>query len=112
MALTFPSGTHATAAGLSGMRAAQRHMDTHAHNVANVQTPDFRRQVVTQTAQPTPGGVSTAVQQEAQASGPDGFGRLAEDLVGQRMALYSFAANLRTVQTQDEMLGTLLDTQA
>ena len=35
-----------------------------------------------------------------------------EDLVGQRVALYSFAANLRTVQTQDEMLGTLLDTQA
>ena len=37
---------------------------------------------------------------------------MADDLVGQRMSLYSFAANLRTVETQDRMLGSLLDTQA
>jgi hypothetical protein len=40
------------------------------------------------------------------------FDRLADDLVGQRMSLYSFAANLRTVQAEDRMLGTLLDARA
>jgi flagellar hook protein FlgE len=33
-------------------------------------------------------------------------------MVEQRMILYSFTANLRTVQTQDAMLGALLDVQA
>ncbi len=87
MSLSITSGSSATAIGLSGMRAAQRQLDSHAHNVANVQTPEFKRQV----------------------SAPlDG---LANDLVGQRISLYSFAANLRTVQTEDRMLGALLDTR-
>lgn len=88
MFLSITSGSSATAMGLSGMRAAQLKLESHAHNVANVQTPDFKRQV----------------------SAPlDG---LADDLVGQRISLYSFAANLRTVQTEDRMLGTLLDARA
>ena len=33
-------------------------------------------------------------------------------MVEQRMSLYSFTANLRTVQTRDTLLGTLLDVQA
>jgi flagellar hook protein FlgE len=37
---------------------------------------------------------------------------LTDDLVEQRVSLYSFAANLRTVQTEDQMLGALLDTKA
>ena len=88
MFLSITSGSSATAMGLSGMRAAQLKLDSHAHNVANVQTPDFKRQV----------------------SAP--LGGLADDLVGQRISLYSFAANLRTVQTEDRMLGTLLDARA
>ncbi|MES2843326.1 MAG: flagellar basal body rod protein [Pseudomonadota bacterium] len=110
MSMSVTSGTSAAAIGLSGMRAAQLKLDSHAHNVANVQTPDFRRQVTTQTAVPDLGGVDAQIGREAEVSAP--FDRLAEDLVGQRMSLYSFAANLRTVQTEDRMLGTLLDTQA
>ncbi|MGE0348855.1 flagellar basal body protein [Hydrogenophaga sp.] len=115
MSLPPLSGTSATAIGLSGMRAAQVRMDTHAHNVANLQTPGFQRQLVTQTARPDAGGVDVQVGREPAAAslqGGDGFDHLAEDLVGQRMSLYSFAANLRTVQTQDDMLGTLLDEKA
>ena len=52
MSLSIPPGSSATATGLSGMRAAQRNLDTSAHNVANLQTPGFRRQAVEQTAQP------------------------------------------------------------
>jgi flagellar hook protein FlgE len=93
------------------MRAAQLRLDMSAHNVANAQTPGFQRQ---QASQPVAGGVSTQVGQAPAllAQGAGGLNRLAEDWVEQRMALYSFAANLRTVQTQDAMLGALLDTQA
>lgn len=110
MSMSITPSSSASAIGLSGMRAAQLKLDSHAHNVANVQTPDFRRQVTTQTARPDAGGVDTQTARETGVSAP--FDRLADDLVGQRMSLYSFAANLRTVQTEDRMLGTLLDTQA
>jgi len=108
------SVTSAAFTGLSGMRAAQLRLDTAAHNVANALTPGFQRQVVTQTAQPGLGGVNAQIEREPQAASTAGapFGHLAEDLVEQRMSLYSFAANLRTVETQDRMLGTLLDTRA
>ncbi|MBT9463902.1 flagellar basal body rod protein [Hydrogenophaga sp.] len=108
--MSVTSGTSVAAIGLSGMRAAQLQLDSHAHNVANVQTPDFRRQVTVQKARPDSGGVDTQLGRETDVSTP--FDRLAEDLVGQRMSLYSFAANLRTVQTEERMLGTLLDTKA
>jgi flagellar hook protein FlgE len=85
MSMTVTSS--ALAAGLDGMRAAQTKLDSHAHRIANAQT-----------AAETPASPSI-----------DG---LAEDLVGERMSLYHFAANLRTVQTQDHLLGTLLDIRA
>jgi len=106
--------SNAAAIGLSGMRAAQQQLGTQAHNIANGQTPNFQRQTVVQTAQ-VGGGVTTAVGRETTASSADGTGLSAspvDDLVGQRVSLYSFAANLKTVQTQDDMLGTLLDTKA
>lgn len=108
------SVTSAAFTGMSGMRAAQLRLDTAAHNVANALTPGFQRQVVTQTAQPGLGGVNAQIEREPEAASVAGapFGHLAEDMVEQRMSLYSFAANLRTVETQDRMLGTLLDTKA
>lgn len=113
--MTISPGTLATTIGLSGMRAAQRNLDSSAHNIANAQTPGFQRQTVEQTAQAGLGGVNTEIRQvplaQAEQNG-DGFAHLADDLVGQRMSLYNFAANLKTVQTQDDMLGTLLDAKA
>lgn len=96
------------------MRAAQAQLDASAHNVANVQTPGLQRQHVQQTTQPAAGGVSAQVSQEPASlvQGLGGFNRLAEDRAAQRMSLYSFSANLRTVQTQDALLGTLLDVRA
>lgn len=107
MSLSVTSSSPAAVVGLSGMRAAQRRLDSHAHNVANAQTPDFRRQVTAQTARPEAGGVDAQIGREPEASPP--LGHLADDLVGERLSLYSFAANLRTVQTEDRMLGALLD---
>lgn len=111
MSVAFPAGTSATATGLSGLRAAQTRLDTTAHNVTNAQTPGFRRHAVQQTAVPETGGVQTQVVREDTEQAGD-LGHLTEDLVEQRMALYSFAANLKTIETEDRMLGSLLDRKA
>jgi flagellar hook-associated protein FlgK len=102
-----------SAIGLSGLNAAQRQLDVAAHNVANAQTPGFQRQRVLQTARPDAGGVDTRTGPEPGVAGEGGdLGHLAEDLVNGHMALYSFAANLKTVTTAQDMLGTLLDDRA
>jgi flagellar hook-associated protein FlgK len=115
MSLILSYSASAAASGLSGMRAAQRNLDTSAHNIANLQTPGFQRQNVAQTAQPGLGGVNAEVrQQPSAASQPSGnaLAHLADDVVAQSVSLYSFAANLKTLRTQDHMLGTLLNTSA
>jgi len=91
---------------LSGMNAATLHLGSAAHNIANEQTPGFRRQLVTQQAQ-AEGGVSATVTQ-ADAVGVN----LAEDIVQQRVASYSFKASLQLIQTEHQMLGSLLDLKA
>lgn len=111
--MTSPIGSSASAIGLSGMRAAQLRLDVGAHNVANALTPGFQRQQVVQTANPESGGVTARVERETQAAAAGGdLGHLAEDLVGGKMALYSFAANLQVVKTEQDMLGTLFDERA
>lgn len=91
---------------LSGLNAAQLRLGASAHNIANLQTPGFRRQLVVQQSV-ADGGVSTSLTR-ASVEGD----ALAEDLVGQMSAGYQFIANLRVIQTQDRLLGSLLDTQA
>lgn len=86
-------------------------LDTTAHNIANAQTPGFRRQRIEQSALPQAGGVETrTLREDAPQAG--GLAHLAEDLVAQRMSVYSFSANLKTVQTEDRMLGSVLDQTA
>ena len=91
---------------VSGAHAASTRLDVAAHNVANAQTPHFQRQVVHQQSQET-AGVVTSVG-KAQEIGPD----LAADLIEQIAASYAYKANLKTIQTQDQMMGSLLDLKA
>ena len=95
-----------TAIGRSGMNAAQLTLGTSAHNIANQATPAFRRQQVLQAEQ-AGGGVSASI---VQAETPGGA--LAEDMVTQKLGLYAFKANLRAIQAEHEMLGSLLDVKA
>jgi flagellar hook protein FlgE len=90
----------------SGVQAASTRIDVAAHNVANAQTPGFHRQKVHQRSQEMAGVVSSVGQ--AQEVGPD----LAADLVEQKSASYQYKANLKTIQTQDQMMGSLLDLKA
>lgn len=95
-----------TAIAFSGMNAATLRMSVAGHNVANAATPAFRRQQVEQATQA--GGGVTACLSQAAATGS----HLATDAVEQMTSLYVFKANLRSVQVEHEMLGTLLDIRA
>jgi len=90
----------------SGLGAAQRGLDAAANNIAKQQTPGHRRQFVLQESRPD-GGVTTSVGQ-ANVAGEN----LAKDIIQQTLASYSFKANLRVIQTHDELLGSLLDIRA
>jgi flagellar hook-associated protein FlgK len=91
---------------LSGLNAAQLRLGASAHNIANASTPGFRRQLVAQQSVPE-AGVSASL-----TRAPIEGDALAEDLVAQISAGYQFMANLRVIQTQDKLLGTLVDDRA
>lgn len=91
---------------LSGLNASQQKLGASAHNIANAQTPGFRRQLVVQQAE-AQGGVRT----ELATAAVEGDA-LADDLVAQMSAALEFKANLRVLKTHDQLLGTLLDEKA
>jgi flagellar hook protein FlgE len=91
---------------LSGLSAAMLRLDAAGNNIANSQTPGYRRQSVSQT-EDAQGGVSTTIERAVEPGE-----NMAQDIVDQMSASYSFKANLRVVKTQDEMLGALLDVKA
>ncbi|RCX09162.1 flagellar basal body protein [Extensimonas vulgaris] len=91
---------------LSGLQAAQLRLDAAASNIANANTPGYRRVSALQQATPD-GGVQAQLQRAPQAGAA-----LEQDVVEQLSATYAFKANLRTLQAQQQTLGALLDTQA
>ena len=96
-----------SAIALSGMQAAQAHVDASASNIANAQTPGYRRQAVVQEAQ-AEGGVAASVRREGEPSAP----ALETDLVAQLQAKNAFLANLAVFKTHNQMAGALLDKEA
>lgn len=94
--------------GSSGLQAAQLRLDASANNVANMNTPGYRREVVAQEEAPDSAGVRASVQREPQAEGV----ALEEEAVEQMSATYAFKANLQTIKTRDAMMGSLLDVKA
>lgn len=92
-----------SAISLSGMNAAQTSLGASAHNIANLATGGFRRQLVAQ-ATTSSDGVTTSL---TQASEPGNA--IEADMVGQLAAKNSFLANLAVFRTSDKMLGALLD---
>ena len=94
--------------GSSGLQAAQLRLDASANNVANMNTPNYRRQVVQQEATADSAGVRATVQREPQAEGV----ALEQEAVEQISATYAFKANLQTIKAQDEMMGSLLTVKA
>jgi flagellar hook protein FlgE len=93
----------------SGLNAAQYSLGATAHNIANAQTANFRRLDVVQQSQDS-GGVSASVRQlpSAQPAGDT----LANDFVQQMVSSYAFKANVLSLQTEQKMMGSLLDMDA
>ena len=90
----------------SGMNAAQNSLQASAHNLANVDTPDFKRQQSLQT-EVAGGGVRAELGQD------DVPGNALEtDVVTELQAQNSVMANAAVFKTQDRMAGALLDVQA
>lgn len=89
----------------SGVQAATTRLNTAAHNIANADTPGFQRQVVHQS-QETAGVVTTIGKSDE--IGVD----LAKEIVEQQAASYAYKANLRTIRTQEDLMGSLLDVKA
>lgn len=106
---------------LSGLTAIQKKIESNANNVANVNTDGYKATQVTLSSQ-NPQGIQAVVQQD-QTSGPmvdeqTSAGQtlveksnvdLGEELPNMMLSRRFFEANLKTVQIQDEMLGSLLN---
>lgn len=91
----------------SGLRAAQLQLDSSAHNVANLNTPGFKRQTVDLQEAPAQGGVRASLGRV-----PSEGSSLETEAVGQMAATYAFKANVQVLKTEDRMMGALLDVKA
>ena len=99
--------TSITAIASSGLQAAERRLQTSAHNIANGQTEGFHREQVVQQTRPEGGGVEASVTRSAQAGAA-----LEQDVVDLLAAKNAFLANLAVFRTGNKMLGALLDSKA
>ena len=112
------SGVHAA---LSGLLAIQKKVDSTANNVANLETDGYKKTRVTLT-EAEPQGVQAKVQ-KVNTPGPlvleqtpagealveKSNVELSEELPNLMLSRRFFQANLKMMQAQDEMLGSLLD---
>jgi flagellar basal-body rod protein FlgC len=106
---------------LSGLTAFSTQVAVTAANVANVTTDGFKKSR-TELIAVESGGVRSAIQKD-ETAGPTilnntGYGPaqlelsnvdLAEEAVNRIIGQRGFEANIQTIKTADEMLGTILD---
>lgn len=110
-------------AALSGLHAASLKLKVGAHNLANAHTDGFQKQQV--TTQAGTYGIEVKVEKvsasEALSSSYAGSEKVvnersnvdvAEELIQVKVAQNIFDANAKILQTEDNMLGRILDIQA
>lgn len=90
--------------GSTGMRAAQQRLEGVAHNRATVSAAERSRVRVENRE-----GVHGGVESQVQTAGEAGSSEAVDGAVELVAAASQLKASARAVQTQDEMLGTLLD---
>ncbi len=109
---------------ISGLQAIGTKVDNNANNVANLNTDGFKKGRVLLSEQ-APQGVQ-AVFEKVDVEGPyqlesTGSGQetieksnvdLTEEMPEMIMNRHSYGANLKTIETVDEMMGHLLDAKA
>lgn len=115
----------ATQAALSGLQAYTLKTQATANNVANLDTNGFKRDVVTLSSQ-IPQGVTTNVSKDTSAgallpemnsAGEEEMVEqsnvdLAQEMVDLMTEKHGYSANIKTLQTADEMARTVIDLKA
>ena len=109
---------------LSALQAHDRKMAVNANNIANVNTNGFKRDRAV-LAEGRPGDVRVTLHTDTSPApqdplAPDAPGvakelsnvDLADEITGMIPTEIGYKANLKTIRTRDEMIGTLLDTLA
>jgi flagellar basal-body rod protein FlgC len=107
---------------LSALGSLSRKMDVTANNIANVNTNGFKKSRA-EFEDVDPSGVKVSISQvdtPGDTLPPDEKGKeqessnvnLAEELINLITTQHTFAANIKTITTEDEMRKTLLDTIA
>ena len=95
-----------TGIATSGLRAAASGLQAASHNLANLATPDARRQAVALSAQATGGVSPTVVDAPADPAAP------VEDVAAMLTYKTMAGANLFVLKVADQTLGGLLDIRA
>ncbi|MFA9562116.1 MAG: flagellar basal body rod C-terminal domain-containing protein [Nitrospirota bacterium] len=108
------------ASALSGVQAGSRILGASAHNIANAQTENFKRTRTT-LEESSSGGVVVSLSKDHRpgpqfTTGEDPFTlregsnvELEEELIHTLEATHLIEANLASIRTQDQVLGSLLD---
>jgi flagellar hook protein FlgE len=97
----------AISAGLSGIASAEKRIGVASHNVANLLTEEFRPLEAEQHSR-AGGGSYATVEQEAEPREVD----LAREFVGMDVAALQAKASMRVIETELDVLGSLLDIKA
>jgi flagellar hook protein FlgE len=92
-----------SAIAVSGMTSAVSSLGSSAHNLANLGTTGFNREL--SSFESLPGGGVTARVERAPQSG----NAIEADMVGLLAAKHSFLTNLAVFRASDAMAGVLLD---
>ncbi|PIE57438.1 MAG: flagellar biosynthesis protein FlgC [Desulfobulbus propionicus] len=109
---------------LSGLQAVQTKVENNANNIANLNTDGFNKSRVLLTEK-SPQGVQAEVEEvdtpgyyqlERTGDGQEMIEKsnvdLGEEIPEMIVNKKSYGANLKTIETIDQMTGQLLDTQA
>lgn len=114
----------ALSSAVSGLTANTTKLAVSANNTANINTDGFKKSRVSlEDAQPqgvqatvekmdSPGPVVLEQTEQGETMVEKSNVELTEEITSQMLAEYGFKANLKTIQTTDEMLGSLLDIKA
>ena len=109
--------------GVSALNAIQTRTQSTANNTANVNSDGFKKTRVTLLEADTGGGGVSANVQRVETPGPLVYEptqqgdtlveksnvELSEELPQMMIDRRAYQANIKTIQAQDEMLGSLLD---
>lgn len=93
---------------LSGLKAASLGIAATANNVANVNTPNFNVGPADPAVRPSPARESLGSRESADRYNVD----LAAELVNLQVQSGTYKANLKVIQTANELLGSTLNIKA